>query len=91
MSYDVPSLWKISWNQSLGSPPSLMGSSQAYLVLVLPSTRPQLMAPIFCAFNKGRMVKKVLPLLRAMYSVQIRGRPYALSISTRNWCCSASS
>src|SRR6185312_9031602 len=74
-SKGVPSGRKISWNQTFGSEPSGMGVSQAYLVLVFPETRPQLMAATFSFFSSGMILKNVLLRRRAMYSVQISGRP----------------
>ena len=40
----------------------------------LPCTNPQLIAATCSCFASGRIVSKVLPIGRAMYSVQISGR-----------------
>src|SRR5580658_5122503 len=84
-SNGVPSGRKISWNQTLGSAPSGIGISQAYFVLVLPVTSPQLIAAMFSRFRRGMILKKVLFRNRAIYSVQINGRPYFRSVSIH--CC----
>src|SRR6185437_1202960 len=87
-SKGVPSGRKMSWNQTFGSAPSGIGVSQAYFVFVLPVTRPQLMAATFSFFSIGMILKKVLFRRRAMYSVQISGRPYFFSVSIVCWCFS---
>ena len=71
----MPARRNTSRNHSTGSLPSARGLSQAYVVLVLPSTRPQLMAPTFPRFNSRMMVAERLLRGRAMYSVHVCGRP----------------
>ena len=48
---------------------------QGKIVWVLPLTKPQFMAPISFALKSGRMSSKRLPAVRAIYSVQMSGRP----------------
>jgi len=77
----LPSGRKISWNQTVGSSPLGMGVSQAYLVFVFPVTSPQLIAATLFCLSIGITLKKVLHLSRAMYSVQMSGRPYWRRVS----------
>src|SRR5687767_2263386 len=65
----------MSWNQTGGSSTVGSGVSHAKIVFVLPFTRPQFTAPTRCFSKTGRQVSKRLLRVRAMYSVQIIGRP----------------
>jgi hypothetical protein len=85
----VPSWRMMSWNHSSGSFPSGRTSSQAKLVLVLPATKPQLMAEMFSSRITGRLSWKVPPNLRAMYSVQKIGLPSRERVSWAARCTKA--
>ena len=78
----APSGRRMSWNQTAGSGlPSF--EPQGKTVWVLPLTKPQFMAPTPLALKSGRMSSKRLPAVRAMYSVQMSGRSWALSAAIR--------
>src|SRR5436190_22429615 len=73
-SNGVPSLRKMSWNQTFGSElPSF--DPHGKIVLVLPLTNPQLIAPTLYFFSTGKLSLKVLLFVLAMYSLQINGLP----------------
>src|ERR1700722_19754496 len=76
--YGFPSGCRTSWNQTVGGVLTYGRSheSQGKLVCDLPVTKPQLIAATRCCLASGKIVSKVLPADRAMYSVQMIGRWY---------------
>ncbi len=67
------------------------GGIPGILCIGLSLTRPQLIATTFSFFSNGMTLKKVLPLRRAIYSVQMSGRPYFLRVSIQCLCFSGPS